>query len=257
MSRSIRLDYDKIAHLYDSQPYRAKSPDPELSAFIREHPARGPISVLDIACGTGNQLIANRAVAPEAWLVGADASFGMLRQGCAKAPDIAWIRADATALPLSSRTFDFVGCQFAFHHFQDKRRMLAEGFRLLRPGGRLVLHNMGPEECPDWIYYRYFPAARGADARDFWPVAKVTTAMTQVGFVAVQVQYEHVRSERDLSHWLRAFVAVTSARNCKRSRMRSTRQGSSGWRRSSPTLPSRAPARIISASLRSARIRAR
>jgi len=202
MGRSIRLDYDKIAHLYDSQPYRAKSPDPELSAFIREHPARGPISVLDIASGTGNQLIANRAVAPEARLVGADASFGMFRQACAKAPDIAWIRADATALPLSSRTFDFVGCQFAFHHFQDKRRMLAEGFRLLRPGGRLVLHNMCPEECPDWIYYRYFPAARGADARDFWPVAKVTTAMTQIGFVAVQVQYEHVRSERDLSHWL-------------------------------------------------------
>src|SRR5262249_22108364 len=64
MSRSLRLGYDKIAYLYDSQPYRAKSPDPELSGIIREHPTRRPISVLDVACGTGSQLIANRAAAP-------------------------------------------------------------------------------------------------------------------------------------------------------------------------------------------------
>jgi ubiquinone/menaquinone biosynthesis C-methylase UbiE len=119
MSRSPRVDYDKIAHLYDSQPYRARLVDPELLALLRERAPREPMSLLDIACGTGNQLIANRAAAPDARVIGIDQSLGMLCQARQKAPEIAWVRADAAALPLQSAGFDFIRCQFAFHHFRQ------------------------------------------------------------------------------------------------------------------------------------------
>jgi len=86
-----RLDYDAISHLYDSQPHRTKAVDAELLALMRQRTGGARLSILDIACGTGNQLVANRSVVPFDRLVGLDRSQGMLWQARAKAPSITWI----------------------------------------------------------------------------------------------------------------------------------------------------------------------
>src|SRR5215813_12824756 len=80
MQRSPRVDYDAIAELYDSTPHREKSADPELIAFLDGGEPAASLTLLDIACGTGNQQIANRDLVPEARFVGLDGSLGMLRQ---------------------------------------------------------------------------------------------------------------------------------------------------------------------------------
>ena len=57
---------------------------------------RGPtatLTLLDIACATGNQQIANRGLTTNAKCVGLDGSLGMLRQAQRKMPDIAWVHA--------------------------------------------------------------------------------------------------------------------------------------------------------------------
>jgi ubiquinone/menaquinone biosynthesis C-methylase UbiE len=92
----------------------------------------------------------------------------MLRQARLKMADIAWVQANGTALPFSARSFDFVCCQFAFHHMEDKAGMFRAVFRVLRPGGRFALRNMCPQESGGWLYYEYFPEARLVDLRDFW-----------------------------------------------------------------------------------------
>ena len=86
---SSGVNYDAIAHLYDLQPYRVKTVDPELVAFTAQRTSSDRLSILDIACGTGSQLVANRSIVPEAQLVGLDRSFGMLRQAQHKTLDIA------------------------------------------------------------------------------------------------------------------------------------------------------------------------
>ena len=63
MQRSSRVDYDAIAELYDSTPHREKSADPELIAFLAGCGPAASLTLLDIACGTGNQQIANRGLA--------------------------------------------------------------------------------------------------------------------------------------------------------------------------------------------------
>ena len=115
------VDYDAIAHLYDGQPYRAKTVDSELVAFLAQHGSLTSLSLLDIACGTGSQLVANRAIAPNAQLVGLDRSIGMLGQARSKGVKIAWVQAEGAMLPFRPESFDFVSCQFGFHHVPARK----------------------------------------------------------------------------------------------------------------------------------------
>jgi len=205
MQRSSRVDYDAIAELYDSTPHREKSADPELIAFFA---GRGPtmtLRLLDIACGTGSQQIANRGLAPNAQFVGLDGSLGMLRQARRKMPDIAWVHGDSAALPFASGSFDFVSCQYAFHHFREKAGMLCEAFRVLRRRGRFALYNMCPQESDDWLYYAYFPEAKTRDFADFWPPDAIVSEMSAIGFAGVEVARRHVHRDRELAELLSAM----------------------------------------------------
>jgi len=201
INRSPLVNYDEIAPLYDTQPYRSRAVDPELLAFLAERASAGAVSLLDIGCGTGNQLIANQSAAPRARLVGLDRSLGMLRQAAPKTRAIAWVQGDAAALPFQTGSFDFISSQFAFHHFLDKAGMLRAVFQVLGPGGRFVLRNLCPQEAADWLYYQYFPEAHIVDLQDFWPPQAIAAIMEGAGF-AVTVAYEHVRFEQDLPEWL-------------------------------------------------------
>jgi ubiquinone/menaquinone biosynthesis C-methylase UbiE len=199
---SQRADYDAIAPLYDSGPGRSRAVDPELLAFIERRASSDGLSILDIGCGTGNQLVANRTAVPHATMVGLDRSLGMLRQAWPKSPDIAWLQADAAALPFPALSFDFISCQFAFHHFQAKAGMLRDTFRILRPRGRFVLRNLCPQESSDWLYYEYFPEAQVTDLRDFWPPEAVSSVMEAIGFTEATVKYEHLHFQQNLSTWI-------------------------------------------------------
>ena len=199
---SRRADYDAIAPLYDSGPARIRGVDPELLAFVEQRASPEALSLLDIGCGTGSQLIANRSAEPDARMVGVDRSAGMLRQACRKSRAVAWVQADAAALPFPALSFDFISCQFAFHHFQAKAGMLRDAFRVLRPGGRFVLRNLCPQESSDWLYYEYFPEAQLADLRDFWPPAAVIAVMEGIGFLTVTTEHEHLHFEQELLEWI-------------------------------------------------------
>ncbi len=202
MRTTSPVNYDAIAFLYDEQPYRGKQVDPELSALAKQRGSSGGLSILDVACGTGSQLVANRAIVSKARLIGLDRSLGMLRQAQLKMPDIAWVQADGAILPFQPESFDFITCQFGFHHLPDKAGMLRTVFQVLRPGGRFVMRNLCPQENPDWLYYEYFPEAQTLDLADFWPSETIVATMVTTGFTAVSVEFEHMRFDQDLSLWL-------------------------------------------------------
>jgi ubiquinone/menaquinone biosynthesis C-methylase UbiE len=202
MRTTSRVDYDVIAQLYDGQPHRRKTVDPELVTFIAQHASPDRLSLLDIACGTGSQLVANRPIVRDARLVGLDRSFGMLAQARSKVTNIAGVRADGAKLPFRAESFDFICCQFGFHHLADKAGMLGQAFKVLRPGGRFVMRNLCPHEHPDWLYYEYFPEAQTIDLEDFWPPDTIVSTMQAIGFVAISAVPEHIRFEQDLRVWL-------------------------------------------------------
>lgn len=55
-------------------------------------------------------------------------------------------------IPSANESFDLVWCQDSILHIGDRRKVLAEVFRVLRPGGEFVLTDpMQTDDCPDGV----------------------------------------------------------------------------------------------------------
>lgn len=190
----LRTNYDRIAGLYDID--RAKwviGPDKVVTSLLSE--GRTGIRVLDVGCGTGLYLRAQRthfADAPVRWF-GVDASTQMLHNAAEKEPDLVIAQARAEALPVAAEAVNYVYSSFAFHHFTDKDAALDEVGRVLRPDGRLRIRNMDPWGQPTWWLYRYFDGTWENDERRFWPVERIRSALEARGFdVDADVEVEQV-----------------------------------------------------------------
>ena len=192
-----RTNYDEVAAEYDVEPHRAKSVDSELIEFLAEWVGEPPL-VLDVGCGTGNQLVANKAEFPDLPMFGLDRYGGMLQQARQKPGSISWLQGDGADLPFRSESFGYISNQLSFHHVQRKAAMIAELYRVLGPGGRFVMSNFDPRETRQWALYDYFPAARERDLRDFPPNEEIMAMMREVGFVNVSVALEIIEFEQTM-----------------------------------------------------------
>lgn len=102
--------------------------------------------ILDVAAGTGDltKRLA-RAVGEGGLVVASDINAPMLTEGRRRLVDAGWVRpityvqASAEALPFASDSFDSVSIAFGLRNVTHRDRALAEMFRLLRPGGKLVV----------------------------------------------------------------------------------------------------------------------
>lgn len=204
----MRLDYDLIAHLYDERE-RDHAVDPDLIAFLDGRDSSPSVRVLDIGCGTGKQLAANRARFPRLTLVGVDRSRRMLGVAQKRCAAVAWVLGDAQSLPMSTGSIDYAVNQYSYAHIPDKAAFLAEASRVLRPGGRFVLTNIDPWSMRDWIIYQFFPEAWPIDERDFLPRAELQALMRAVGFQSVSLATRTVAGDESL----RAFFARVARRH--------------------------------------------
>ena len=202
-----RVDYDEIAYKYD-EPLPDHTVDSNLTTLLLDTPsiAASEARILDIGCGTGKQIHANRIAMPDATIVGTDLSLGMLRVARQRCPAAAWVQGDAAVLPFQNGSFDYVSNQFSYPHMQDKDRLIVEALRVLRPGGRFVMTNIDPWSMNGWVLYRFFPAARDLDHRDFMTGDDFVRAMREAGFVSIEAKRERRSTRESLSEYL-AFAS--------------------------------------------------
>jgi demethylmenaquinone methyltransferase / 2-methoxy-6-polyprenyl-1,4-benzoquinol methylase len=140
MFASIARSYDinnRVHSLWQDQAWRR--------AAVRAAGCRPTDHVLDVACGTGD-LAEHLARAGVASVVGLDYTAEMLdlaRVKAARRTDarkgIRFIQGDAQALPMADASVDVVSIAFGIRNVQVPAKAVGEFFRVLRPGGRLVI----------------------------------------------------------------------------------------------------------------------
>ena len=96
--------------------------------------------VLDAGCRTG---VLARAAAREAGqfsdITGLDRDESMLVVARRLAPEITWVQGDVQELPFEDQDFDRVLCQFVLMFVKNRVAAIREMWRVLKPGGRLVI----------------------------------------------------------------------------------------------------------------------
>ncbi|WP_197453328.1 class I SAM-dependent methyltransferase [Caulifigura coniformis] len=103
---------------------------------------KGAQKILDVACGRGKSSFMMHCLNPEATIVGLDLlqrniDVARLLFGCS--PRLSYENGNAMHLEFESGSFDRVQCLEAAFHFPDRSRFLQEAFRVLKPGGRMVV----------------------------------------------------------------------------------------------------------------------
>ena len=107
-----------------------------------------PARLLDVATGTGDFAIELKTRSPQTEVVASDFVPQMLeigeRKAAARHLDIRFEAGDALKLPYPDASFQSLTCAFGFRNFADYERGLSEFWRVLTPGGRLVILEFPP-----------------------------------------------------------------------------------------------------------------
>lgn len=171
MIEDPRDPFALIAPIYARLSHRG-----DASALLGALQPRPDDWVLDVGGGTGR--VARRLLASARGVVVVDPSAAMLRRARPE-PGVVRARAAAEALPFSDGAFSRIVVIDAFHHFASRPAATRELWRVLAPGGRLVI------EEPD-IRHRAVRAIAFGEwlmrfGSVFWDPPRIAAAFTYLG----------------------------------------------------------------------------
>jgi len=145
---------------------------------IEQSGARRGQKILDLAGGTGDLAERlSRLVGPEGDVVVGDINAAMLNVGRARLLDrgihgnVEYVQANAENLPFPENSFDCVTIAFGLRNVTDKARALKSMYRVLKPGGRLLVLELskpvpGVKQIYDLYSFRILPLMGRLIARD-------------------------------------------------------------------------------------------
>jgi len=145
--RDVHKMFDRIAGRYDllNHLLSANIDKRWRRKVARLLPDGDSLSVLDLACGTGDQLITLYDSGQVAEGTGIDLAEKMLAVGRAKISrlgldnTLSLQTGDAGEIPFDNDRFDAVTISFGIRNMTDVNQTLSEMHRILRPGGRALI----------------------------------------------------------------------------------------------------------------------
>lgn len=162
------------------------------------------VSVLDVGCGTGVVTrAAQRRTGSDGQVMGLDISWEMLTVAHRLAPRLGWIQGDAGRLPFRAERFHRVVSQFALMFFLDREQAVGEMWRVLRPGGRLVVSVSGAlEDSPVNLKFaelveRHTGERGRAVVEEVWTsgASEIASLFARAGIGTARLTTEHETTE--------------------------------------------------------------
>lgn len=137
-------EFDRAAEKFDDDDPSVYNMCRKDYPAVLEETVKEPFSdLLDAGCGTGTMLYMFKRDYPDKRYTGIDLSERMIETAKKKHPDgIRFIAGDCENLPFAKGSFDVVTCSMSFHHYPNPEKFFMSIYKVLRPGGRLVLRDM-------------------------------------------------------------------------------------------------------------------
>jgi ubiquinone/menaquinone biosynthesis C-methylase UbiE len=153
--RKAHSEFSAWADTYDRHWLNHFLFEPSHELLLKQLREITPGRALDIGCGTGEFAARLAARGWEAFAL--DLCEPMVLQARTKAASIGRVVSvtvgDSEHLPFATGSLDLVTCANSFHHYPHQAKVVREMFRVLQPGGRLLLLDGWPDHFIGRIVY--------------------------------------------------------------------------------------------------------
>lgn len=145
----VRSIFDRTAQYYDriNSIFSLGSGKWYRRRMLRTAGLRPGQKVLDVATGTGLVAQEAAAITSPTNIIGLDMSPGMLLE-CRRKLPIQVVLADAQNLPIADCSMDMLSMGYALRHVRDLNATFTEYLRVLKPGGHVLILEIGRARSP-------------------------------------------------------------------------------------------------------------
>lgn len=143
----VPKEFNKVSAMYDFATYLSQGYQEDLDNSASWLMLKGDERVLDVCCGTGKSTAACLKHITTGSIIGVDNSEGMLKEANKKfASEIAAGKVnfelqDAMHLDFEAESFDAIFMAYGLRNMPDYEKSLELLYKLLKPGGRLCIHD--------------------------------------------------------------------------------------------------------------------
>ncbi len=190
MSRRVGYSDEEISAVPDGANLGLGCGNPTAVASLKEGE-----TVLDLGSGAGfDCFLASKKVGPKGRVIGVDMTAGMLDKARTNAEkggykNVEFRMGEIENLPTGDNSVDVIISNCVINLSPDKRRVFREAFRVLKPGGRIMVSDIVlTQPIPDMIrnsIEAYIGCVAGAETKD-----KYLAAINDAGFTKVELAGE-------------------------------------------------------------------